>query len=287
MADNVNGASAASDPSGRVQVVPVGVDPTQPSIARVYDAFLGGEDNYEIDREVMRDVLSAAPEARDLATENRAFLIRACRFLAEQTGVDQYLDLGSGLPTAENTHQVVQRINPDATVVYVDNDPTVLAHSRVLLDEEDKSHFVAADIFRPAEILQNEEIRAWIDFDRPLALLQLGTLHHYNGAREAPAQIMAEYIQALPSGSYVAISHFLDPENEHSGVARAMENMFLHSPMGTGTFRTRAELLDLFNGLALIDPGLTRCADWWPDGPRPKPLNPVQYCVAGAIGRKP
>jgi hypothetical protein len=180
----------------------------------------------------------------------------------------------------------VQRINPDATVVYVDNDPVVLAHSRVLLEGKDKSHFVAADIFKPAELLRNEEIRAWIDFDRPLALLQLGTLHHYKGAREAPAQIMAEYAQALASGSYVVISHFLDPENEHSGVAHAMEDMFLHSPMGTGTFRTMSELLGLFGGLELIGPGLTRCADWRPDGPRPEPLNPVQYCIAGAIGRK-
>ncbi len=287
MTDNVSGASAATDPPGRLQDVPVGVDPTRPSIARVYDAFLGGKDNYEIDREVMRGVLSAAPEARDLATENRGFLIRACRFLAGQAGVDQYLDLGSGLPTAENTHQVVQRINPDATVVYVDNDPVVLAHSRMLLEGQGRSHVVAADIFKPAEVLQNEEIRVWIDFDRPLALLQLGTLHHYNGARGAPARIMAEYIHALPSGSYVVISHFLDPENEHSGVALAMEDMFLHSPMGTGTFRTRAEMLDLFDGLELITPGLIRCADWRPAGPQPRPLNPVQYCIAGAIGRKP
>jgi hypothetical protein len=287
MTDNVSAVGAATDPTGQLRDVPVGVDPTRPSIARVYDAFLGGKDNYEIDRKVMRGVLSAAPEARDLATENRGFLIRACRFLAEQTGVDQYLDLGSGLPTAENTHQVVQRINPDATVVYVDNDPLILAHSRMLLEGEDRSHFVAADIFKPVEVLHNEEIRAWIDFDRPLVLLQLGTLHHYSGAREAPAQIMAEYIHALPSGSYVVISHFLDPENEHSGVARAMESMFLHSPMGTGTFRTKAEVLDLFDGLELINPGLTRCADWSPDGPRPRSLNPVQYCIAGAIGRKP
>jgi hypothetical protein len=287
MVDNESGAGAATDPSGRLQAVPVGVDPARPSIARVYDAFLDGKDNYEIDREVMRGVLSAAPEARHLATENRGFLIRACRFLAEHSGVDQYLDLGSGLPTAENTHQVVQRINPDATVVYVDNDPVVLAHSRVLLEEEENSHFVAADIFKPAEILQNDEIRAWIDFGRPLVLLQLGTLHHHSSAREAPAQIMVEYIEALASGSYVAISHFLDPQNEHSGLARKMENMFLHSPMGTGTFRTRADLLELFDGLELVSPGLTPCADWRPDGPALKPLSPVQYCIAGAIGRKP
>jgi hypothetical protein len=276
-----------STAAGTAQKVPVGVDPTRASIARVYDAFLNGKDNYEIDREVLRGVQKAAPEAQELATENRGFLIRACRFLASQTGIDQFLDLGSGLPTAENTHQVVQRINPDARIVYVDNDPVVLAHGRALLEENDQTHFVAADIFQPAEILANQEILDHIDFSEPLALLQLGTLHHYSGTSDQSAEIMRQYIEALPSGSYVAISHFLDPENEHSPVARKMEHMFLHSQMGSGTFRTRAELLELFTGLELVEPGLTICADWWPDGPRLKPLNQVQYCIAGAIGRKP
>jgi S-adenosyl methyltransferase len=269
------------------QKVPVGVDPTRASIARVYDAFLNGKENYEIDREVLRAVQKAAPEAQELATENRGFLIRSCRFLASQTPITQFLDLGSGLPTAENTHQVVQRLNPDARVVYVDNDPVVLAHGRVLLEDNDRTHFVAADIFDPAAILANEDIREHIDFSEPLALLQMGTLHHYDGPRNGPAEIMHAYIDALAPGSYVGISHFLDPENEHSQVARQMEEMFLHSMMGSGTFRTRAELLELFAGLELVDPGLTLCADWWPDGPRIKPLNQVQYCIAGGVARKP
>jgi hypothetical protein len=268
------------------RTVPVGVDPTRASIARVYDAFLNGKDNYEVDREVLRAVQKAAPEAVDLATENRGFLIRACRFLAGQTGIDQFLDCGSGLPTAENVHQVVQRINPDATVVYVDNDPVVAAHGRALLEENERTHLVTADIFQPGEILQDETVRAQIDFSRPLAFLQLGTLHHFNGPRERPAEIMREYLDALPAGSYVAISHFYDPENEFSPVARKMEEMFLHSMMGSGTFRTRAELLKLFDGLELVEPGLVRCADWWPDGPRLKELNQVQECIAGAVARK-
>jgi SAM-dependent methyltransferase len=266
--------------------VPVGVDPTRASIARVYDAFLNGKDNYEVDRQVLRAVQKAAPEAVDLATENRGFLIRACRFLAGQTGIDQFLDCGSGLPTAENVHQVVQRINPDATVVYVDNDPVVAAHGRALLEENERTHLVTADIFQPGEILRDETVRSQIDFSRPLVFLQLGTLHHFNGPRRAPAEIMREYIDALPAGSYVAMSHFYDPENEFSPVARKMEEMFLHSMMGSGTFRTRAELLELFDGLELIEPGLVRCADWWPDGPRLKELNQVQECIAGAVGRK-
>jgi hypothetical protein len=266
---------------------PVGVDPTRASIARVYDAFLGGKDHYAIDREVLDGVRQVAPEAQDLAIENRNFLIRACRFIATQTGINQYLDCGSGLPTAENTHQVVQRIRPEARVVYLDNDPVVIAHGRVLLQDNDQTHFVPADIFRPSEILDNEVVRKYIDFTEPVAFLQMGTFHHHDGPRERPAELMREYIDGLPSGSFVAISHFLDPENEYSELARKMEDVFVHSPMGSGTFRTRAELLELFDGLELVEPGLVRCADWWPDGPRLRPLNPVQHCIAGAVGRKP
>jgi hypothetical protein len=266
---------------------PVGVDPTKASIARVYDAFLNGKDNYAIDREVLAGVLKVAPSARDLAFENRGFLIRACRFIAGETGIDQYLDCGSGLPTAENVHQVVQRINPEARIVYIDNDPVVLAHGRALLEENDRTHFAAADIFNPQAILENEVVRKHIDFDRPLAFLQLGTLHHSVGEASKPAALMKEYIDALPSGSYVAMSHFLDPENEHSALARKMEDVFTHSPMGSGTFRTMAELEQLMPGLELVEPGIVQCAEWWPDGPRLNPLTPSQQCIAGVVGRKP
>lgn len=266
---------------------PVGVDPTRASIARVYDAFLGGKDNYAIDRETLAKVASVAPEAKDLATENRAFLIRACRFLASQTGIKQFLDCGSGLPTAENTHQVVQRFDPNIRVVYVDNDPVVLAHGRALLEENDNTHFVAADIYEPREILENETVRRHIDFTEPVALLQMGTLHHFNGDPERPAEIMREYIAALPSGSFVGVSHFSDPEDELSALARKMEDVFLHSPMGSGTFRTKAAIEGLFPGLEMVKPGVTLCADWWPDGPRLLELNDAQRCISGGIGRKP
>lgn len=267
--------------------VPVGVDPTRASIARVYDAFLNGKDNYEIDRQVRDKVLSVAPEAADMATENRAFLIRACRFIAGQTGIDQFLDCGSGLPTGENVHQVVQRINPETQVVYVDNDPVVLAHGRALLEENDHTRFVPADIFQPSDILHSAQVRKHIDFSKPVGFLQLGTLHHYEGDPDGPAEIMREYVEALPSGSYVAITHFLDPQNELSGLARKMEEVFRHSPMGSGTFRTRPEIEKLFNGLELVEPGPTLCADWWPDGPRIKPLSAAQQCIMGGVARKP
>ncbi|MEV7278720.1 SAM-dependent methyltransferase [Streptomyces sp. NPDC093111] len=267
--------------------IPSYVDPTTPSIARVYDAFLNGTDHYEVDREVVRGVLKAAPEARDLAVENRNFLIRACRFLAGQTDVTQYLDCGSGLPTAENVHQVVQRATPDARVVYVDNDPVVLAHGRALLEENAHTVFVAEDIFEPERLLENAVVRSALDWSRPIALLQLGTLHHYNGEEtRTRKEIMRAYIDALPAGSYVAISHFLDPQDEYSATARKMEAMFLHSMMGSGTFSTHDELRELFDGLEMVPPGLVRCADWWPDGPHLKELNAAQRSIAGGIARK-
>ncbi|MFJ1766226.1 SAM-dependent methyltransferase [Amycolatopsis sp. NPDC088138] len=275
------------DAATRTERVPVGVDPTRASIARVYDAFLLGKDNYEIDREVLHKVQQAAPEAQDLAFENRGFLIRACRFLAGQTGITQILDLGSGLPTAENTHQVVQRINPETRVVYVDNDPVVLAHGRALLEENEHTHFVAEDIFEPERILENEVVREHIDFTQPLIMLQMGTLHHYNGDRKRPAEIMRQYVDALPSGSFVGLSHFFDPQNDDSATARRMEDFFVHSPMGSGTFRTQQEIEELFPGLEMVDPGVTLCADWWPDGPRLKELNVAQRTIAGGVGRKP
>jgi SAM-dependent methyltransferase len=274
------------DAATRTERVPVGVDPTRASIARVYDAFLLGKDNYEIDREVLKQVQQAAPEAQDLAFENRGFLIRACRFLAGQTGITQFLDLGSGLPTAENTHHVVQRINPETKVVYVDNDPVVLAHGRALLEENEHTHFVAEDIFEPERILENEVVREHIDFTQPLVLLQMGTLHHFNGDRKRPAEIMRQYVDALPSGSFVGLSHFFDPRNDDSATARRMEDFFVHSPMGSGTFRTQQEIEDLFPGLEMVEPGVTLCADWWPDGPRLKELNVAQRTIAGGVGRK-
>ncbi|KID29225.1 S-adenosyl methyltransferase [Prauserella sp. Am3] len=279
-------SATSSTPVPQSERVPVGVDPTRASIARVYDAFLGGKDNYEIDRKVRDGVLAEAPYARHLAYENRDFLIRACRFIAQQTGITQFLDCGSGLPTAENTHQVVQRVNPDSTVVYVDNDPVVMAHGRALLEENENTTLVSADIFNPAEVLDNETVRTHLDFDQPIALLQVGTLHHFEGPADGPAEIMRQYYERLPSGSFVALSHFMDPENEYTAMARKAEDKFRHSPMGSGTFRTMDEIRTLFGDLELVEPGVIRLADWWQDGPRLTPLNEAQHCIAGGVARK-
>jgi SAM-dependent methyltransferase len=276
----------AAESAAPEEVIPSYIDVSKASVARVYDAFLNGKDNYEIDREVLRRIQQVAPEATQLGWDNREFLIRATRFIAGQTGITQYLDCGSGLPTAENTHQVVQRIDPDARVVYVDNDPVVLAHGRALLEENDRTHLIEADIFRPRQVLENEVVLKYLDFTEPIALYQCGTIHHYSGDRYA--EIMQEYIDALPSGSYVALSHFYDPEtSEYSPLARRLEEVFVHSPMGSGMFRTREQIESMLPGLELVEPGLVLCADWWPDGPRVKPMLPIQRCIVGAVGRKP
>jgi hypothetical protein len=280
----------SSGPTSPSQV-PVGVDPDRPSIARVYGGFLGGKDLYDVDRQVMAKINDAVPEAVDIARGNRGFLNRACRFLV-QTRIDQFLDCGSGLPTAENTHQIVQRFNDEARVVYVDNDPVVLAHGRALLEENFRVHMVDADIFEPSTVLGHEVVRANLDFSRPLVLLQVGTMHHVEGDH-AP-DIMREYVDALPSGSYVVFSHFFDPEvPELSAIARRIEHILVNGPMGAGRFRTRPEILQMLDGLELIKPnaqagpGLAVCDEWWPDGPRLSPLSNAARCIVGAVGRKP
>jgi hypothetical protein len=269
----------------------VGDYSTRASIARVYDAALGGTDNFEIDRQVLAQVREVAPEVNDLAWSNRKFLARVVRFLADQGGIRQFLDCGSGLPTAENTHQIARRIDASTRVVYVDNDPAVLAQGGALLTDDDLSHVVAADIFQPDQVLGDETVRTHLDFSIPLALLQVGTLHHY--VADDGAELMRRYIGALPSGSFVVVAHFFDPEtDELSPLARRMEEMFLHSPMHSGVFRTRTQITEFLPALDIVPPGpgrageLELCDLWWPDGPKLRPLNEVERCIAAVVGRK-
>lgn len=264
------------------------IDPTKPSIARSYDYAIGGKHNYEPDRELLRKLNEAVPEVNIIARTNRNFLIRAVRFLALHAGLDQFLDCGSGLPTAENTHQIAQRVTPEARVVYVDNDPVVLAHGRALLEENENTLFLDADIFTPSIVLNSEVVRNNLDFSRPVALLQVGTLcHHSAELGIPPVEVMREYIDALPRGSYVAFSHFLDPEDEHTALAHQVQEILNDSMPDGGFFRTRAEILEMLDGLELVDPGLVINDNWWPDGPRITSLPAAGNCIAAAIGRKP
>lgn len=263
------------------------IDPTKASIARVYDAALDGKDNYQVDRELLEQVLQITPGAALVTKALRRWLVRVTRYLARDVGLDQFLDCGAGLPTVENTHQTAQRYNPDSVVVYLDNDPIVLVHGRALLEENDRTHFISADLTRPDEVLGDPAVRGHLEFDRPIGLIQCATLHHVDDEAR-PAEIMARYIDALPSGSYVALTHWWDPEDggEGSDLARAVETTYRTSSMGTGRYRTRAEIEAMLDGLELVAPGLTGLDDWWPDGPRAD-TSLVEKLILGAVGRKP
>ncbi|WP_048876288.1 SAM-dependent methyltransferase [Saccharomonospora saliphila] len=272
--------------------VPVGVDDTRASIARVYDAALGGKDNYAIDREVLEQARAVTPEISEMAWANRNFLVRAVRFLALHAGMRQFLDCGSGLPTAENTHQIAQRVDRTATVVYVDNDPVVLAHGQALLASDERTRMVDADIFTPGDVLGHPGVTGALDFSQPVALLHVSTLHHYGD--ESCAEMVRGYLDALPSGSYFVLSHLLDPEDpELTPTARRLEQVALNSAMGSGTFRTREQIERLAGDWEIVAPGpdhtpeLVPCDRWWPDGPALRPLTATEQLFGCLVARKP
>ncbi|GAA3966324.1 SAM-dependent methyltransferase [Actinomadura viridis] len=263
------------------------IDQTRASIARVYDVFLGGKDNYEVDREVANAVIEQIPQTLRFAQEHRAWLIRVVRFLAK-AGIDQFLDCGSGLPTAENTHEAVQRVNPEARVVYVDIDPIVATHGRAILERNERTRFVAGDLTRPRDLWNDPVISGHLDLSRPVALIQCSTIHHVPD-EQRPAEIMREYVDLLPSGSYLALTHWHDPADgsEGSEIARYISEVFNGSSMGSGNFRSRAEIEEYFTGLEFVDPGLTLLRDWWPDGPHVAPADGVDHIVLAGVARKP
>ena len=263
------------------------IDRTKASVARVYDCFLGGKDNYDVDREVFEQVNRSAPQMARLARDHREWLVRVTRFLARSAGIDQFLDCGAGLPTAENTHQVAQRLNPEARVVYVDNDPVVAAHGRALLEENELTHLVMADLTEPDKVLEHPTVTRYLDFSRPIALIQCSTIHHVPDSGK-PREIMERYIERLPAGSYLALTHFFDPQDggEASELARFVEDVFSKSSMGSGFFRTRDEIQSFFGDLQLVEPGIARLCDWWPDGPHLTPPTAVDEVLIGGVARK-
>lgn len=257
----------------------------QPSIARVYDYSLGGKDNYQPDRDLYDRILRVAPHQGEVSWLNRRWQGRVVHWLAEQAGVGQFLDLGSGLPTVENTHEVAQRRHHDNVVVYVDNDPTCCAHGRALLRTNQNTFFTAADLTEPDKLLADPVVTDHIDFTKPVAVLQCGTLHHVPDEAD-PAAIMVRYVEALPAGSFVAISHFWDPAQEDpelSATARRLEDTFLRAGLGSGFYRTRSQIQDLFAGLEMMEPGLVGLDQWWPAGPAVRPLWPEERLILGGL----
>ncbi|WP_280459572.1 SAM-dependent methyltransferase [Nocardia carnea] len=279
-----------AEPASRVRPrKPVGVDTTRASIARVYDHSLGGKDNYDVDRAAYQQILEVAPRQGDVSIMNRRWLHRVVRYLAGTSGIDQFLDIGAGLPTVANTHEIAQQLNPEAQVVYVDNDPVCNAHGRVLLEQNENTHFVSADLLEEGTLLAASDITKYLDMDRPLGLILCGLLHHIDEQFD-PAGMMREYVELLPAGSYLAISHFHDPgprEPELHALARELERRFTEKGLGSGWYRTSEEILEYFGGLELVAPGLVQLDDWWPAGPPLRERFPEEKVMVGGIAYKP
>lgn len=263
------------------QRAPRGVDVSTPSTARMYDYFLGGKDNFAVDRETAEQLAAAAPEVRMLARENRAFLQRAVRFLAEEAGVRQFIDIGTGLPTQHNVHQVAQESASDSRVVYVDNDPIVLAHGRALLEGTDRTTVIEADMRRPDEILGNDRLRELIDFSEPVAVLFVSVLHFVTDDDD-PDGFVARLREAVPSGSYLALTHAT------AGSRRdAQEAVRAYDQATSGiTLRTDERIRSYFGDFDLVEPGLVNMLEWRCEPPSSNEQQETGVFLGG-IGRKP
>jgi len=259
---------------------PPDIDTTVPSVARVYDAILGGKDNFAVDRAVAEEAMRAMSDGGNGARLNRAALGRAVRYMADR-GVSQFLDLGSGLPTVQNTHQIAQAINSQARVVYVDNDPSVSVHGHALLTGDDSTVVVLADIRSPDELLALPAITGFLDFSQPIGLILNAVIHHLNDD-EDPHGIVARYREAVAPGSYLQLTHFCDESAE----ARANSAVLTRS-LGRGQVRSRAEIARFFDGLEMVPPGLVFLPYWRPDGPVPSPPPVGSMLMLVGVGKKP
>ena len=267
----------ASDEVGALD----GIDTSVAHPARVYDYWLGGKDNFAADREAAERVLAATPGLRFRVQANRAFLARAVRYLAGEAGIRQFLDIGTGIPAANNTHEVAQSVAPDSRVVYVDNDPIVLVHARALLasSPQGSTQYVEGDLRDSGPILN--AAAATLDFAQPVALMLLGIMHLISDSEE-PYRIVAALMDALPSGSYLALSHPAIDINPAQAEAQRRYNERVSTPQ---TLRTRGEVARFFDGLELVPPGLSYVHAWRPD---PDELAPSSTVSAhGSVARKP
>lgn len=242
---------------------PPEVDLARPSVARVYDYYLGGSHNFESDREFARNVLAVLPDMPALAQENRDFLRRAVLHLVAE-GVDQFLDLGSGIPTVGNVHEIAQQARPEARVVYVDHDPVAVTHSRELLTGNERTAAVAGDLRNPAAVLADPAVTGLLDLDRPVAVLLVSVLHFVADDQD-PAGFIAEYVAATAPGSHLVISHAsTDGQRGAADLQDVYNQSRSPNPM---RMRSREEVAALFGGLPLLEPGVVRMPEWRPDSP--------------------
>jgi hypothetical protein len=258
------------------------IDTTISHSARIWNYWLGGKDNYPVDREMGAKIVSYVPELVRSARADRLFLARAVRYLVQQQGIRQFLDIGTGLPTVDNTHEVAQRIAPESRIVYVDNDPLVLVHARALLTSapEGRCDYIDADLREPGLILA--KATETLDFAKPIAIMMLGVLNFVVDTDQART-ILRQLLGAVPPGSYISISH---PTTEFDAGPAAVALEFWNSsgaaPM---CLRSRADLLLFFEGTELVEPGVVSCPRWRPDlGESGEAPDVMHFC---GVARKP
>lgn len=238
---------------------PTGIDTTTPSPARLYDYWLGGTNNFPADRAAGKEIVGMVPELPTVLKANRRYLVRAVRYLAQQ-GIDQFIDLGAGIPTSPNVHEVARETQPDARVVYVDNDPGVRIYNRAIL-RGDGVASIEGDIRYPEQVLANDELRRLIDFNRPTAVLFVA-IFHFIADDYGPAEIIRKFMDPLPSGSYVALSAAVSDDNDPRVIKRVEE--IYQNATAPFVWRTRQQVRDLLTGFELVEPGLVSLGDWHP-----------------------
>ncbi|MGW4898698.1 SAM-dependent methyltransferase [Kitasatospora sp. NPDC004240] len=272
-----------SDPAEQSQWERFGVDTSAPHSARVYDYWLGGKTNFAPDRAMGQAFEEAIPSIRAMAKENRAFQGRAVRFLAQEQGIRQFLDLGTGIPTSPNTHDIAEAVSPGTRVVYVDNDPIVLAHARALMVSTPgaRTTYIHADLRKPAELLADPALTSTLNLDEPVGLLLIAVLMLV-ADQDDPWGKVAELRDALPSGSCIALTHptqDFDPETVAKVTAAAQQGGMTLVP------RSREEVTRFFDGWEIVEPGVSPVMSWRPDGEAP--ADPYAAYYWGAVARKP
>ncbi len=263
--------------------LPPEIDTTVPSVARVYDYGLGGKNNFAIDRQVGDELTRTHPGGIALARHNRAVLRRGVHWMVADGGIRQIIDVGSGLPSTGNVHEVAHAIDPAVRVVYVDHDPSVLAHGRALLADNHTTTVIQADAADPRAILDDPVTAQFIDFDQPWGLVLAGILHHLSDEQD-PVRVTKTFRDQMPAGSFLLASNFLDDDSNDPRV-RALERDLL-TMLGSGWFRTWGEQRAYFEGLELVEPGLVYANDWRPDMHTELNSEWHTFFCAG-IGRKP
>jgi hypothetical protein len=262
---------------------PPEIDTSVPHSARIWNYWLGGKDNYPVDRAAGDQYRQVFPEIVDITRASRQFLTRAVRYLAGEVGIRQFLDIGTGLPTADNTHEVAQRLAPESRVVYVDNDPLVLTHARALLTSTPQgvTAYIDADLREPDRIV--EAAARTLDFTQPIALMLMGILGHI-GDYDETRTIVKRLLDALPSGSYLALN---DGTNVISKAFVEAQQRYNESGAVPYHLRSPEQIAGLFNGLELVDPGVVSCPRWRPDPADAGGGLPTEVDAFGGVGRKP